>query len=130
MSTNKSSESKDSSKSAHGGPRKGAGRKPGRSFVSRAIAVRPADLVAWSRMSEVEGISLSQWIRERCGDVSGLGLVRMHERLMALVADRGGDPGEEFAEWRQLAEGWLEAGRGQTKEVKARLAGLAELVGK
>lgn len=127
MSTNKSSGDKESGKS-HGGKREGAGRPvTGKKFETRAISVIPADSAAWERMARLEGISLSQWIRERCGDVSGPGLCRMHERLMALVADRGGDPAEEFAEWRELAQAWLKSERGQVKEVKARLAGLAEL---
>ena len=130
MSTNKSSGVEDSGKS-HGGHRKGAGRKPGRSFVTRAIAVKPDDVAKWTQMAKIEGVSLSQWIRERCGEVSGVGLIRAHERMVELVADRGGDdPTEEFAEWRELAVRWLATASGETREVRSRLAGLDELVGR
>lgn len=53
-------------KSKHGGKREGAGR-PGRgaSEIVR-LRVTPDERARWQAAAERAGVSLSEWIRERC----------------------------------------------------------------
>ena len=112
-----------------GTPKKrGRGRpKTGVNFVRRQLAVIKDDHANWLAMSQLEGISLSQWVRERCRDVSGAGLIRMQDRLLDALDGSGESARPHFAEWEQLAKQWLGDVEGQVRDIKARLKGLSQL---
>lgn len=122
--SNEKSKTKKRVASGHGGPRPNSGRPKGRTVQTFAIVARPEDHARWQECARAEGIALSKWIAERCGDVTGPSLSRMHERIVSLCEETGADVGEALAEWRLLAAAWLERSKGETKDVRDRLAGL------
>lgn len=106
----------------HGGPRPNSGRPKGRKVETFALVARPADHKRWRECAQAEGIPLSRWIAERCGDITAPGLSRMHERLVALAEERGEKLEVALHEWRLLAAAWLERSKAEAEDVRERLA--------